>query len=139
MTPAEIGLYNGKDYRIDGNGPDEWGCWFLLRHVLRTHYGVQLPLAPVGDQEACRELYAARVRSGEWVPVEFPEDGDPVLMRGGLLPHVGIYLSNDDGGVLHALEEHGVVFSTLGQCRTIGFGNLKFFRIKHHDVSRNEG
>lgn len=129
MTPAQVELYNGKEYLLEGNGPDQWGCWFLLRHCLAEYFGVTMPLAPIGDEKACLELYTGKVRTGEWKVVPYPQHGDPVLMRGGILPHVGLFLDIDGGGILHALEDVGVTFSSLGACYDMGFGNLKFYRV----------
>lgn len=133
MTPEQVSNYLGKEYRRDGDGPEEWGCWYLLRHCLREYYGVILPLAPVGDLEACRGIYSSRVRSGAWIPVSTPEDGSPVLMRGGREPHVGLYLDIDGGGILHSLEDVGVVFSTPQSCAAMGFCELKFYKVKNDE------
>ncbi|CPK74677.1 Uncharacterised protein [Bordetella pertussis] len=58
-----------------------------------------------------------------------PEHGDGVLLRAGNDPHVGIYLDLDGGGVLHAMEGRGVIFSPMRALVTMGFSQPTFYRI----------
>lgn len=126
--------YLGKGYRRDGQGPDEWGCWYLLRHCLSEHFDTKLPLAPLGDLRGCKELYSSRVRSGSWVAIKEPLHGSPTLMRGGREPHVGLYLDIDGGGILHSLEGVGVVFTTIQACHAMGFCDLKFYKVVNNGL-----
>ena len=74
-------------------------------------------------------MYARKMRSGEWEIADSPAHGDGVLLRDGNDPHVGIYLDLDGGGVLHALEGKGVVFTALRDLNFLGFARPTFYRI----------
>jgi NlpC/P60 family protein len=93
----------GKQWAADGDGPDRFSCWNLVRHALRRR-GVDLPVMPV---EALRGACA----------VEDARDGDVVLMRNGIgEPHCGLLVAaNGRLGVLHAHHGAGVVWEAFGQ------------------------
>jgi cell wall-associated NlpC family hydrolase len=40
----------GKPWSPDGEGPDDFYCWGLVRYALRIGYGVHMPELGVGDQ-----------------------------------------------------------------------------------------
>jgi len=127
VTPEQIGGYVGKPYRLGGEGPDAYDCRGLLRTVLRAHFGVALPELTISGAAA---LWAEHVAAGDWQPVQFPQHGDGVIMRGGDDPHVGIYLEVPGPGVLHAFQAAGQVVWTPLQClRFLGFSRLTFVRI----------
>lgn len=129
MNAEQAQKYIGLPWEKDGVGPDAYNCWMLLRHLLKEYFERNLPLAPIGDEEACREIHAECVANGSWEVVEVPEHGDAVLMKGGNNPHVGMYLNIDGGGILHAMEGVGVVFTPLSSLRRYGFGRVKYYRI----------
>ena len=139
MTPCEINSYVGIPY-IDGSfGPKEVGfnCWGLLHYVQENHYGVRMPKAPIGDADACVAMHTDHLVRHVWEVIQFPVDGCGALLRGGRNPHVGVYLSADGGGILHALEGAGVVFTPLSELPALGFGRTKFYRLSNECESGN--
>lgn len=127
MTADEANQYIGLPWVLGARGPNEYDCWGLLVHCRATYFGGGIPDVEFGDPT--RDLYAHKMRSGEWEIVVAPEHGDGVLLRDGNDPHVGIYLDLDGGGILHALEGKGVVFSVMRDLNLLGFAHPTFYRI----------
>lgn len=129
MTPADVELYLGLPHEFGATGPEAFDCWNLLRHLRRAYFNSDMPDAPIGDKEACLALFTARCRAGEWQKVDAPQHGDPACLRGGMAPHVGIYLDIDGGGVLHSLEKVGVIWTRRGNLMNLGFPKTTFYRV----------
>jgi len=127
MNAADVNRYIGLPWRLGARGPDAYDCWGLLRHCRAVYFADSIPDVELGDQ--ARALYAHKMRSGQWRIVSTPEHGDGVLLRHGNDPHVGLYLDLDGGGVLHALEGCGVVFTALAALKPLGFGRPTFYRV----------
>lgn len=131
MTADEADCYVGLPYKEGSYGPDNYNCWGLLYHVQRTYFAVDMPMAPIGDPDKLRHMFADHINASVWALVEKPKHGDGALMRSGDNPHVGIYLDIDGGGILHALEGVGVVFTTLDQLNVVGFARTKYYRLNN--------
>lgn len=130
MTPAQVIPYIGLPWKSGAEGPDAYNCWGLLRHIELTYFGVLLPNIVVGDVFGCRDMFEEKVHNQEWVPVAIPQHGDGALLRGGNEPHVGVYLDLDGGGILHAMENIGVVFTHSRSLPALGFGRTTYYRFK---------
>jgi cell wall-associated NlpC family hydrolase len=126
---SEFAQYIGKPWVAGGTGPEEFDCWGLLTHVAREHFGRKLPGIMGLTEDERREAYRRGLEGGLWRLVEHPQHGDAVLLRGGSSPHVGVYLDIDGGGVLHALEGVGVIFSRRVVLPTQGYGRVQFYRL----------
>lgn len=126
--------YVGKPYApgLAGLGPDAYDCSGLVRAVLRERAGIELPMVPDDiDRGDLRVLIRTLRDHGEranWVRVERPVDLAIVELSHGQHPHhVGIWLQIDGGGVLHALEGVGVIFSTRFSLGINGWRMLGFW------------
>jgi hypothetical protein len=131
MTPGDVAQYLTCKYEDGGEGPIGYNCWGLLRHVERVHFGRNLPAMIIGDAIATREVHDDALSSGLYWLIDKPEHGQPVLMRGGNDPHVGVWLDFDGGGVLHAMKGYGVVWTLRNRLNSIGFGRMKYYRIRN--------
>lgn len=127
MTADDANRYIGLAWRLGARGPKEYDCWGLLMHCRSAYFSGGIPDVDFG--EAARGLYSHKMRSGQWEIVPYPKHGDGVLLRDGNDPHVGIYLDLDGGGVLHAMERHGVVFSAMRDLNFLGYACPTFYRI----------
>lgn len=127
MTADDANRYIGLAWELGARGPLAYDCWGLLLHCRAQYFGGGIPDVAFGD--AARQMYAHKMRSGEWEIVPMPEHGDGVLLRDGNDPHVGVYLDLDGGGVLHAMEGHGVVFSAMRDLNFLGYARPTFYRI----------
>lgn len=131
MNAEEAEDYVGLPYKEGSYGPDSYNCWGLLYTIQTKHFGVKMPMAPIGDSDRCQQMFKDHVRYGEWTELANPEHGAGALLRGGTEPHVGVYLDIDGGGILHALEGVGVVFTTLDQLNPLGFARTKYYRLSN--------
>ncbi len=127
MNSDDANKYIGIPWRFGARGDGAYDCWGLLKECRDTYFGGGIPDVVLGDE--ARDLYTHKMRSHEWEITTLPIHGDGVLLRDGNDPHVGIYLDLDGGGVLHALEGKGVVFTQLRDLRLLGFSKPTFYRI----------
>lgn len=127
MNAEQADSFVGLPYEEGAFGPHSFNCWGLLHYVQRWYFGVLLPVVPIGNAEKCHAMFKDKVEGGAWSLSAAPSHGDGALMRSGSRPHVGIYLDIDGGGILHALEGVGVVFTTLDQLNSQGFGRTKYY------------
>ncbi|WP_081080567.1 NlpC/P60 family protein [Burkholderia cepacia] len=126
MTADEINRYVGRPWVAGARGPDAFDCWGLLSWVQREHFGVVLPERSL-DPDAMRDRYREYVEAGRWRIAPRPVHGCGVLLRGGDQPHVGVYLKNDGGGVLHASEGVGVVFTLKRYLAEAGYARATWY------------
>lgn len=130
MNEKQAAELIGIPYAPGAFGPDEFNCWGLLHYVQRNYFGVNLPEAPVGDQAACLAIARNCMETNLWLKVQEPMHGDGALLRDGSDPHVGVYLNFEGGGILHAVEGEGVVFTHLRSLNNLGYGRTTFYRFR---------
>ncbi|WLE60229.1 C40 family peptidase [Burkholderia plantarii] len=136
MNAADANEYIGRPWVSGGRGPDAFDCWGLLRWVQARHFGTELPDIP-DEAAATRALYHAQISSGAWRVLSRPAHGSGVLLRDGDRPHVGVYLGLDGGGVLHALDGVGVIFTLRSQLRSVGYPRVTWYEfIPRNDCPR---
>ncbi|WP_213761981.1 NlpC/P60 family protein [Caballeronia sp. dw_19] len=126
MNASETNAYIGLPWVDGARGPDAFDCWGLLRWVEDKHFGLVLPELPALPDET-RNLYRAQIEMGAWTVIDRPVHGSGALLRGGDRPHVGVYLDIDGGGVLHAQERVGVVFTAKQQLRMVGYPRASWY------------
>lgn len=116
----------GKPYLRGAHGPDAFDCYGLVDCVWRGLFDRALPV---------REE-AMKARPSDWRRLAAPADGALVFMRFAGDRHVGVYLADDGGGVLHAVEPENwragdrrpaVVFETLFALRLRGYFHTRFY------------
>ena len=112
----------GKRYPADGespDGPETFNCWGVARLAARVLHGWELPAGPIDgiiDQVTQAKLLKL------WRRLAGPAHGAIGYTSTTSAPrHIVVYLENDRGVVLHALEHHGVVCWPLRQLATYGF------------------
>lgn len=93
--------------------PSDFNCWHLVQQVQREQFGRELPSFTVSGarlHEVAQTFHHAAERQN-WHRTDKPGHGCCVLMRRTRYPiHIGVWLEIDGGGVLHNLENLGVVF-----------------------------
>jgi cell wall-associated NlpC family hydrolase len=127
MNASDVNRYIGLPWVSGGCGPDAFDCWGLLGWVQRQYFGICLPDLPV-DADDRRLLYQTQIERGTWRLVDAPFHGCGVLLRGGDRPHVGVYLQLDAGGVLHAQEGVGVIFTERTNIKRVGYPRASWYR-----------
>ena len=114
-----IGAYVGLPHARDpnGDGPEAFSCWGLVRHVFREVHGIVFaPVAvdehaPSSAANARAILACARASSMRRMPDgTAPADGDIVIMRSLVRLHCGLVVRVNGGlRVLHSAHDAGVV------------------------------
>lgn len=127
MTDNEIISYLGNPWLEGATGPHEFDCWGLLRYIMRHHYGKIVEQIPLGNPAAILDVVQGKLTYGEWVQLDEPKDGCGALLRGGSEPHVGVWLQNDGGGVLHSIKGSGVVYSNKRDLKVLMFPRVKYY------------
>jgi len=128
--PAWMLLYLGKPWKAGAAGPHAYDCWHLFRAVQKHRFGRDIPVLAfvegvvpsLEDQRAT----IMRERRYRWEPVDRPKEGDAVVTQRPL--HIGVWLPYAGGGVLHAVEEVGVVWTKDRDWRALGFGERTCYR-----------
>ncbi|MEM5449849.1 NlpC/P60 family protein [Paraburkholderia guartelaensis] len=132
MTSDEVNAYINRPWVGGGRGPDSFDCWGLLAWVQREHFGIHLP-ERVTDPAGMRAIYHDELESGRWRIVPRPVHGCGVLLRSGDRPHVGVYLQIDGGGVLHAMEGVGVIYTSRHQLTVMGYPRATWYEFLPRD------
>lgn len=132
MTADEANCYIDLPWVSGGRGPDNFDCWGLLLWVQRKHFGIHLPERE-GSPDEMRALYREELQAGRWLITPRPLHGCGVLLRAGDRPHVGVYLQHDGGGVLHATEGVGVIFTPRQFLRPMGYPRVTWYEFLRRD------
>lgn len=123
----------GKPWVSGAAGPDAFDCWGLLRYVLRERRGIEIAsYAGVKETGLAAMVRTASIEcSNKWEHILTPEHFCGVaISRGRAIEHVGIWLDEGNGGILHCYESFGVVFQTTNTIRATGFQNFTFYKLK---------
>lgn len=102
----------GRPYRLGAQGPDAFDCYSLTRYVQAVLFDRELPVfvAPEdAGMQAIAGFIATHPERRRWRPVHRPEDGALVSMfRQGIGHHIGTWLKEDRGIILHTTAGIGV-------------------------------
>lgn len=125
----------GRPYRAQACGPDAFDCWGLASFVWRTQIGLVVPDVRLDAANAFRDVMNNRAVTAAGVaavPVSRPREFDAVYMTSRDLPHhVGVWVTPDPlGGVLHAIQDAGVVYQRPASLAAHGLSIVKFLRLK---------
>jgi len=119
--------YLGKPWANGASGPDSFDCWGLVRAVYSTR-GIELPVVDVDAHRALEVRHAFAIRDN-WALVDTPSEFSAVLMSKSKHPdHVGVWLPENGGAVLHSIQGAGVVLSNKMALKLMGFNVLGFYR-----------
>lgn len=122
--------YLGAPWSAGRDGPEAYDCYGLVRAVYRARLGVELPLLEVDAAQAAACLHAARDYGyGGWEAVTHPRELDVLTMGFARRPHhVGVYVEQAQGRVLHAVEGGGVLLQPLDTLVHHGWRVLSIYR-----------
>jgi len=96
--------YLGKRWEPGARGPDSFDCWGLVYDFYKRYLGVSLPLYLVlpSDLRKVSETAENEIEGDMWTRVDEPEAFDVVgLGKKSIIHHVGLFLENDGGLILH--------------------------------------
>lgn len=126
--------YIGKPWSATPRAPLSFHCWVLVQWVQRNHYNRDCPdydIVNPADQGLVAQAIRRARDSLKWVKLTKPVDGCITTMSNGKDDphHVGVYLSVDGGGILHARSKHGVLFQKRTHLRALGVNVIDYY---HH-------
>ncbi len=139
MTDAQLAEFvntklQASPKRIDAEGPEQFGCWGLVRYVLRQAFDIEAQSIVPPPTESGTLKLVKFVRDhpehSNWRQIEAPVHGGVVEMGHGEFPHhIGLWLKFDHGGVLHAHPhaKTGVVFESLLTLKAALWHGFKFY------------
>lgn len=135
MTTHWAASYIGIPWSKDGTGPDSYHCWSFVRAIERVHFGRELPEIPnPGDLLGIARLFRDHPEHARWERVGNPVEGDVVQMRAARYPiHVGLWVGDARGGVLHCAQGSGVVYQRLAALAANGWRVEGYYRFKGGD------
>lgn len=124
----------GKPWVSGAAGPDAFDCWGLLQHVFKIRRCVKLDpfegleqTGPAGVRHKTKE----EETSGRWALIIYPVHFCVVAMsRGRHIEHVGLWLDEAGGGILHSYKGAGVVFQSMVTIRNSGIQNFTFYQLR---------
>jgi cell wall-associated NlpC family hydrolase len=127
----------GKPYKVGAQGPSEFDCYGLARHIQQELAGIRMPeIAPVEPTtRAQAEAMLSHTERDAWeeVPESEARELDLVLM-GNVAKrdfHLGTYIvPATTGAVIHIDKAAGVVVDDLPALRASGFNYCRFWRRK---------
>lgn len=126
---SAFAAYVGLPWAAGAQGPDAYDCMGFFRMVQGRHFGVEVPaiIAPdYDDRAALSDLFRTHQERARWRRIVAPQAGDAVLIHRPL--HIGVWLPDDGGGVLHCVRGAGVVFTSDASWPLSGFGRREFYR-----------
>lgn len=109
----------------------EHDCWAFARRVWREVFHWEVPAVDVDalDLRASIRAFERHPERARWLGVTIYAEGDAILMGHGEHPHhVGVWCEVDGGGVLHAVQGAGVVFSNRQALAASGWRILAGYR-----------
>lgn len=120
----------GKPWISGASGPEAFDCWGLLRFVFAARRGIDLPFFEgVETLGLAGVVEAARQQVPEWEPTLTPTHLCGVAMGGNRATvHVGLWLDEGGGGILHSFQGGGVVFQKPATIQQRGMQNFQYFK-----------
>lgn len=121
----------GKPWESGATGPDKFDCWGLVRYVFEQRRGLYLsPHVGISEKGMLAIARASKEEVGKrWERVDAPSHFCGVGMsHGSHVEHVGVWLDEGGGGVLHASKSYGVIFQSPATIRNLGFQNFTYYR-----------
>jgi len=119
----------GKPYAADGQGPDAFNCWALVRHALQIGHGLEVPVLAMDTEEGWRAIGLRAKMAREWaVTAGRARAGDILSMVGARRDlHVGLCL--DSVRVLHTSADSGEArVQRQQELRFLGFDRFEVWR-----------
>lgn len=120
----------GRPYALGAQGPEAFDCYSTARELQLSLFGRDMPAFEM-PAEAGRMAMAAAIavhpERARWVEVDAPVDGALVTMaRQSCGYHLGTFVAEDGGLIVHALEGTGVVADTVGSLQSVGWRRFRF-------------
>lgn len=121
----------GTPWKSGARGPESFDCWGILCHVYETQKGVKLPTFADVLPKTGEAMELMNAKTG-WNQLKEPEHLCAVALgRVSLTHHVGIYLEDDGGLILHCHETSGVIIQSPHEMRLEGWNSIKYYGLSN--------
>lgn len=121
----------GDIWKAYGRGPHEFDCYGLHWYINKEYNNRMLPKELEVDMGSTdrESRYIEDGLKQKWIETENPKTFDLVAMsKKRAIHHVGCFLDNDGGKVIHALDKLNVIVSTFSHLRKLGISTIKFYK-----------
>ncbi|HTM76514.1 MAG TPA: peptidoglycan endopeptidase [Devosia sp.] len=120
----------GTPYVLGAQGPQAVDCYSCATILQRAVFGRQMPdftMPGAAGRAAIAAAIAVHPERGRWREIDAPQDGALVTMaRNDCGYHLGTWLVDDGGLIVHAMENIGVVADTIQSLQAIGWRRFRF-------------
>lgn len=127
---TELAKYIGLKWASGATGPDEYDCQGLVVHIQEKFYNKKMPDVKI-DSDNLFAVVKAITKNEAWEKfekIEKPEDGCLVKMFASEDPsHIGVYIDIDNGGVIHAIRNQGVIWDSMFVLKKT-YAQIEFWR-----------
>lgn len=121
----------GRPYEKGGAGPDSFDCYGFTRWIQQEVFGREMPLfqAPsLSGRFATASVIQTHPERRQWQRVPAATDGAIVSMaRRECAYHLGTWIADDGGLIVHCMERMGVVVDTIPELIAAGWRSLRFY------------
>ena len=120
----------GTPYDLGGRTAGTLDCYGTARELQRELFNRDMPDFAIPG-EAGRTAIAAAIavhpERTRWREIEVPVDGALVTMARNVCGyHIGTWLEEDGGMIVHAIEDCGVVADTIQTLEAVGWRKFRF-------------
>lgn len=119
----------GRPYVLGAQGPEAFDCYGLARQLQADLFERPMPAFEMPGQAGRTAIAAAIAVHPErqrWREIEAPVDGALITMaRNTVGYHIGTWLAEDGGIIVHAIEDCGVVVDTFPSLEAIGWRKFR--------------
>lgn len=120
----------GTRYELGAQGPDAVDCYSAAKLLQLRLFGREMPdfqMPGEAGRTAIAAAIAVHPERARWHQVERPVDGCLVTMARHLQGyHLGTWLMEDGGIIVHAMERCGVVVDTISTLQAVGWQRFRF-------------
>ena len=128
-----VGFINsiiGTSYELGGGADGAVDCYGCAAMLQREIFGRDMPdfsMPGTAGRFAIAAAISVHPERQKWREIDQPEDGALVTMaRNDCGYHIGTWLEEDGGVIVHAMEKVGVVVDTIPSLQAIGWRRFRF-------------
>lgn len=125
-----INALMGKPYRLGAQGPDAFDCYSTATWLQERLWRRSMPefgMPAEAGRYAMAAAIAVHPERKRWVEIDAHVDGAIVTMaRNSCGYHLGTFVIEDGGLIIHALEGTGVIADTLASLKSVGWRRFRF-------------
>jgi len=131
-------IYIGIPYSIYPQDTNGYNCFSLIKDIQYDQYGIEIDVGfdfkYITNLMAIAKEFKSTSEYRNWIEVSHAQEGDLVLMSTNNTPiHIGVWIDiNDTKGIIHSIEQYGVVFSKYENLNQTGYKILGFYRHRSH-------